>query len=99
MIFIIILILFVIWYYYGYDNSEGFHGGHFRRFPHMIRYDPSMYYDETPSWYESPYVFYNQPPRFDRGRKNQSYWDCFELNKASGASNSDAYKLCSLYID
>ncbi len=96
ILLVLVLILIVYWYYFVIDNEAGFHRGGWGRIP--IRYDPSMYYDDRMDWYESPYIFFDRQPPFQRNR-NQSYWECFELNKSIGANNRDAYRLCKHYID
>lgn len=95
---VLILLLFLVLFLS--NDIEGFHRRGYRRrnyFPYYRRYDPSYYYNDEPDWYESPYVFFNRRPVGEIG--NKAYWQCFELNKSTGVSNDDAYKLCRRYID
>ncbi len=98
-IIILVVIVLFIWYlgdYSLYDDLAGFHRGR-RRYPHIVRYDPSLYYYDSLDWYESPNIFFDKLHKSNIN--NQAYWQCFEINKSSGASNSDAYKLCRNYIN
>jgi hypothetical protein len=99
MIWLIIIGVILLVYYYDRDrDQEGFHRFPGRRpwsFP--VRYDPSMYYDNTFGYYETPYIFFDK--RYEDNFNNRPYWECFETNKSAGVSNSDAYKLCRQYID
>lgn len=97
---IILLVILIVWWYVSEDHQENFYGdrfGSWGRFP--IRYDPSLYYNYDIGYYESPYVLYRRRPSFqDPMIINKPYWECFEKNVAIGMSDTDAYKMCRVFI-